>query len=200
MQTPGMFNERRSEPIGEQLRDWRQRRRLSQLALATSAGVSQRHVSFVESGRAMPSRELVLTLARHLDVPFRERNQLLLAAGFAPIYRERPLDAPELAPARAAIELVLSAYDDEDYVVEALEAGASGYLLKSAQGSDVASAIRSVAGGQLVLHPAVARHVLGRPADRRHSHGAVRCAAPVRRSKRRKRVMARLRCGGERRG
>ncbi|HTV20549.1 MAG TPA: helix-turn-helix transcriptional regulator [Polyangiaceae bacterium] len=104
--------ERRSrEPIGDQLRDWRQRRRVSQLALATSAGVSQRHVSFVESGRAMPSRELVLALAKQLEVPFRERNELLLAAGFAPIYRERPLTAPELAPARAAIELVLGAYE-----------------------------------------------------------------------------------------
>lgn len=99
------------EPIGEQLREWRQRRRLSQLALATGAGVSQRHVSFVESGRAMPSRELVLALARQLEVPFRERNTLLLAAGFAPIYRERPLTAPELAPARTAIELVLEAYE-----------------------------------------------------------------------------------------
>src|SRR5690349_12145850 len=102
MPTPEMQNERRGrEPIGEQLREWRQRRRLSQLALAAGAGVSQRHVSFVESGRAMPSRELVLALARQLEVPFRERNELLLAAGFAPIYRERPLTAPELAPARA---------------------------------------------------------------------------------------------------
>jgi len=106
------MNERRGrDPIGDQLREWRQRRRLSQLALATSAGVSQRHVSFVESGRAMPSRELVLSLAKQLEVPFRERNELLLAAGFAPIYRERSLDAPELAPARRAIELVLEAYE-----------------------------------------------------------------------------------------
>jgi transcriptional regulator with XRE-family HTH domain len=112
MSMPDVQNERRSrEPIGEQLRQWRQRRRLSQLALATGAGVSQRHVSFVESGRAMPSRELVLALAKQLDVPFRERNELLLAAGFAPIYRERPLTAPELAPARAAVELVLEAYE-----------------------------------------------------------------------------------------
>jgi transcriptional regulator with XRE-family HTH domain len=112
MPTADLQNERRGrEPIGEQLREWRQRRRLSQLSLATSAGVSQRHVSFVESGRSMPSRELVLALAKQLDVPFRERNQLLLAAGFAPIYRERPLTAPELAPARAAIELVLEAYE-----------------------------------------------------------------------------------------
>lgn len=108
---PDLYKQRAREPVGEQLRGWRQRRRLSQLALATEAGVSQRHLSFVESGRAMPSRELVLALARHLEVPFRERNELLLAAGFAPIYRERPITAPELAPARAAVELVLEAYE-----------------------------------------------------------------------------------------
>jgi transcriptional regulator with XRE-family HTH domain len=108
---PDLYNQRAREPVGEQLRGWRQRRRLSQLALATEAGVSQRHLSFVESGRAMPSRELVLALARHLEVPFRGRNELLLAAGFAPIYRERPITAPELAPARAAVELVLEAYE-----------------------------------------------------------------------------------------
>ncbi len=99
------------EPIGRLLRDWRQRRRLSQLALATSSTVSQRHISFVESGRAMPSRELILTLARALEVPFRERNELLLAAGFAPVHRERPLDAPALEPARRAVELVLRAHE-----------------------------------------------------------------------------------------
>jgi transcriptional regulator with XRE-family HTH domain len=99
------------EPIGHLLRGWRQRRRLSQLALATDAGISQRHVSFVESGRAMPSRELVLALARQLEVPFRERNELLLAAGFAPIYRESALTSPALEPARAAVEMVLRAYE-----------------------------------------------------------------------------------------
>jgi transcriptional regulator with XRE-family HTH domain len=98
-------------PIGGLLREWRQRRQLSQLALATESGISQRHISFVESGRAMPSRELLLGLAKHLQVPFRERNDLLLAAGFAPIYRERPLTSPALEPARAAIELVLAAYE-----------------------------------------------------------------------------------------
>jgi transcriptional regulator with XRE-family HTH domain len=108
---PELHKQRARSPVGEQLRGWRQRRRSSQLALAAEAGVSQRHLSFVESGRAMPSRELVLALARHLEVPFRERNELLLAAGFAPIYRERPLTSPELAPARAAVELVLEAYE-----------------------------------------------------------------------------------------
>jgi transcriptional regulator with XRE-family HTH domain len=99
------------EPVGHLLRGWRQRRRLSQLALATDAGISQRHISFVESGRAMPSRELLLTLARQLEVPFRERNELLLAAGFAPIYRESSLSSPALEPARIAVEMVLRAYE-----------------------------------------------------------------------------------------
>ena len=100
-----------SAPIGRRLREWRQRRQLSQLALATSSSISQRHISFVESGRAMPSRELILTLARALEVPFRERNELLLAGGFAPVHRERPLDAPALEPARRAVELVLRAHE-----------------------------------------------------------------------------------------
>ena len=84
--------------IGELLREWRQRRRLSQLDLAVEAGVSTRHLSFVETGRSRPSRELVLHLAEHLDVPLRERNELLLAAGYAPAYRRAPLDAGEMAP------------------------------------------------------------------------------------------------------
>jgi len=101
----------RDPPIGERLRALRQRRRLSQLALAETAGISQRHLSFVESGRSMPSRELVLSLARHLDATPRERNTLLVAAGFAPIHRESAWSAPALEPARAAVELVLRAYE-----------------------------------------------------------------------------------------
>ena len=73
--------------IGDLLRDWRQRRRLSQLDLSNEAAVSARHLSFVETGRSKPSRELVLHLAEHLDVPLRERNSLLMAAGYAPVYR-----------------------------------------------------------------------------------------------------------------
>ncbi len=80
---------------------------MSQLALATEADVSARHVSFVETGRAKPSREMIVRLAEVLDVPLRERNALLLAAGFAPLYREATLDAPELAPVRAALDLML---------------------------------------------------------------------------------------------
>src|SRR5579871_1895284 len=97
--------------VGELLRDWRQRRRLSQLDLAVEAEVSTRHLSFVETGRARPSRELVLHLAEQLDVPLRERNALLLAAGYAPLYRETALDRDELAPVRAAIEALLSGHE-----------------------------------------------------------------------------------------
>src|SRR6478736_6591110 len=84
--------------VGELLRAWRRRRSLSQLELALEADVSSRHVSFMETGRARPSREMVLRLADHLDIPLRERNRLLLAAGYAPLYAERSLEEPEMAP------------------------------------------------------------------------------------------------------
>ena len=94
-----------------QLREWRQRRQLSQLDLAGDAEVSTRHLSFVETGRAMPSREMVLRLADRLDVPLRERNRLLTAAGVAPMYGESQLDDPALKAAREAIELVLKRHE-----------------------------------------------------------------------------------------
>jgi transcriptional regulator with XRE-family HTH domain len=97
--------------VGELLRDWRKRRHQSQLALALEAGVSQRHLSFVESGRAQPSREMLLRLAEQLDVPLRERNRLLNAAGFAPVYPERPLADPALDAARRAVDRVLAAHE-----------------------------------------------------------------------------------------
>jgi transcriptional regulator with XRE-family HTH domain len=97
--------------FGAQLREWRQRRRLSQLDLAGDADVSTRHLSFVETGRSMPSREMVLRLADRLEVPLRERNRLLTAAGFAPMYAERSLDDPALKAARVAIELVLKGHE-----------------------------------------------------------------------------------------
>jgi transcriptional regulator with XRE-family HTH domain len=97
--------------VGELLRDWRKRRHQSQLALALEAGVSQRHLSFVESGRAQPSREMLLHLAEQLDIPLRERNRLLNAAGFASMYSERPLGDPALDAARRAVDRVLSAHE-----------------------------------------------------------------------------------------
>src|SRR3954470_8835219 len=90
----------RARPFGEHLRDWRLRRRMSQLDLANEAEISTRHLSFVETGRSAPSREMVLRLAERLDVPLRERNALLVAAGYAPMYRQRPLEDPALAAAR----------------------------------------------------------------------------------------------------
>lgn len=93
--------------FGPMLRTWRRRRGASQLALALQSGVSQRHVSFLESGRARPSREMVVQLSSALDVPLRQRNAMLLAAGFAPAYRETSLAAPELAPVARAIDHML---------------------------------------------------------------------------------------------
>jgi transcriptional regulator with XRE-family HTH domain len=99
------------------LRTWRRRRGASQLALALQSGVSQRHVSFLESGRAKPSREMVVQLATALDVPLRQRNAMLLAAGFAPVYRESNLGAPELTPVRQAIERLLKQQEPYPAVV-----------------------------------------------------------------------------------
>src|SRR5215203_6416760 len=102
-----MANAAATVRVGPLLRDWRQRRRLSQLDLALEAGVSARHVSFVETGRARPSPEMVLHLAEQLDVPLRDRNGLLMAAGYAPVYEERDLEAPDMQPVRTALDLVL---------------------------------------------------------------------------------------------
>jgi transcriptional regulator with XRE-family HTH domain len=96
--------------VGELLRDWRRRRRLSQLDVSLDAAVSARHLSFVETGRARPSRELVLHLAEFLDVPLRDRNALLLAAGYAPAYGETPLDAEAMAPVRDALDAILQGH------------------------------------------------------------------------------------------
>jgi transcriptional regulator with XRE-family HTH domain len=98
-------------PVGTLLREWRQRRRLSQLELALEAGVSSRHLSFVENGRSRPSAQMVLQLAEHLEVPLRDRNGLLLAAGYAPAFGQRDLDAPEMGPVRDAIEQLLRAHE-----------------------------------------------------------------------------------------
>src|SRR5829696_6112190 len=96
--------------VGPLLRDWRRRRRLSQLELALEAGVSARHVSFLETGRSRPSPEMLIQLAEHLEVPLRERNQMLLAAGYAPRYGEHSLDDPEMEPVRSALQRVLDAH------------------------------------------------------------------------------------------
>jgi len=97
--------------IGDHLRAWRQRRRMSQLDLASEAEISTRHLSFVESGRSQPSRDMVLHLAERLDIPLRDRNVLLVSAGFAPIFPERQLEDPQLRSARRAVELVLRGHE-----------------------------------------------------------------------------------------
>jgi transcriptional regulator with XRE-family HTH domain len=100
-----------TEPVGSLIREWRQRRRMSQLDLAMGADVSARHVSFIETGRSVPSRQMVLHLAQRLEVPLRERNALLLAAGYAPAFRARPLSDPALEAARQAVDLVLAGHE-----------------------------------------------------------------------------------------
>lgn len=97
--------------VGAQLREWRKRRRMSQLDLACEAEVSTRHLSFVETGRAQPSRDMLMLLAEHLSIPLRERNVLMVAAGFAPVFSERSLDHPDMASARAAVEQVLAGHE-----------------------------------------------------------------------------------------
>ena len=96
---------------GDLIREWRQRRRLSQLDLAIAANVSSRHLSFVETGRSRPTSEMILHLAEHLDVPLRDRNALLLAGGYAPAYPERTLGAPELQAVRSALQRVLAGHE-----------------------------------------------------------------------------------------
>ncbi|MBW3632648.1 MAG: helix-turn-helix transcriptional regulator [Chloroflexi bacterium] len=134
-----------TRPIGDLLREWRERRRLSQLALALDADVSTRHLSFLETGRARPSREMLLRLTERLDVPLRERNTMLLAAGFAPAYPERDLDDPALEVARAAVDRVLLGHEPfpamavdrywtliaANRIVPALLTGAAPELLRS---------------------------------------------------------------------
>jgi transcriptional regulator with XRE-family HTH domain len=102
---------RSQRPVGELLREWRERRRLSQLDLALKTDVSTRHLSFVETGRAKPSRDMVLRLAEQLDLPLRERNYLLLAAGFAPAYSEAGLESPPMAAVRAAVRRLLVGHE-----------------------------------------------------------------------------------------
>jgi transcriptional regulator with XRE-family HTH domain len=97
--------------VGDLLRAWRTRRRLSQLDLACLADVSTRHLSYVETGRSRPSRGFLLHLSEHLDIPLRGRNDLLVAAGYAPVYGETGLDAPEMAEVRQALELVLAHHE-----------------------------------------------------------------------------------------
>ena len=157
---------------GALLRDWRRRRRLSQLDLALEAGVSARHVSFLETGRARPSREMVLHLSEQLNVPLRDRNQMLLAAGFAPAYAERAIDAPEMAPVREALDRILKGHEPYPAVVvdrwwDLAGANAGVALLTSMVAPRLleppANALR------ITLHPAgMAPHIRNLPEWRAH--------------------------------
>ncbi|GAB2892946.1 helix-turn-helix transcriptional regulator [Streptomyces deserti] len=111
MTTPASSAVSTAQGVGPLLRAWRERRRVSQLELALRADSSARHISFIETGRSRPSEEMVLRLAEHLDVPVRERNALLLAAGYAPRYPETPLDDPALGALREGIERLISGYE-----------------------------------------------------------------------------------------
>jgi transcriptional regulator with XRE-family HTH domain len=121
-----------THPFGALLRQWRIAHKMSQLALALEADISARHLSFLETGRAQPSRDMVLLLATSLDVPLRERNRWLMAAGYAPIYRETALTTPEMRPAQQALEFVLK--KQEPY--PALVMDRQWNLLRSNQGAD----------------------------------------------------------------
>ncbi|MGP0100696.1 MAG: helix-turn-helix domain-containing protein, partial [Solirubrobacteraceae bacterium] len=106
-----------SPRVGPLLREWRERRGRTQLDLALDASISARHLSFVETGRSNPSPEMVLLLAERLEVPFRERNHLLLAAGYAPAFPERSLQEPEMAPVREALDVILTGHEPYPAVV-----------------------------------------------------------------------------------
>lgn len=152
------------ESVGTQLREWRQRRHLSQLDLAVEAEISTKHLSFVETGRAQPSREMVLHLADLLDVPLRERNSMLVAAGFAPVFPERPFDDPALGVARRAVDLVLAGH--EPYPAVAVDRhwtlmAANGAALRLMGDADPALVQPPVNVLRLTLHPSgLARRIL----------------------------------------
>jgi transcriptional regulator with XRE-family HTH domain len=145
-----------SRPVGTQLREWRQRRHLSQLDLACEAEISTKHLSFVETGRSQPSREMVLHLAELLDVPLRARNAMLVAAGFAPVFPERAFDDPALGVARRAVDLVLAGH--EPYPAVAIDRhwtlmAANGPALRLLGGADPTLLQPPINVLRLTLHP-----------------------------------------------
>ncbi|MBX4906262.1 MULTISPECIES: helix-turn-helix transcriptional regulator [Rhizobium] len=159
--------------LGDHLREWRQRRRMSQLDLALEAEISQRHLSFIESGRATPSREMLLHLAERLGVPLRDRNPLLLAAGFAPIFAERKLDDPALEAARRAVDMVLKGHEpfpalavDRHWTLVAANAAIAPLLSGVADQSLLAPPVNVL---RLSLHPqGLAPHIVNHGEWRGH--------------------------------
>jgi transcriptional regulator with XRE-family HTH domain len=145
-----------ARPVGELLREWRERRRLSQLDLAIQADISARHLSFVETGRSRPTASMIVRLAEQLGVPLRERNTLLLAGGYAPAYPEHGLDAPQLANVRAALRQVLAGHDPYPAVVidrwwDMVDANSGVALLTSGCAADLLKPPVNVL--RLSLHP-----------------------------------------------
>ncbi len=167
-----------AQTVGGLLREWRSRRRLSQLALALEADVSTRHLSFVETGRAQPSRDMVVRLAEQLEVPLRERNHLLLAAGYAPAYPESEMDDERMETVRAAVRQVLAGHEPNPAIVvdrhwEMLEANAAiGVLLEGVAPEQLAPPVNAL---RLALHPdGVAPRILNLGEWRAHLLGRLR--------------------------
>ncbi len=164
-----------AKSAGDVLREWRQRRRMTQLDLALEAEISAKHLSFVETGRAQPSREMVLNLAERLEIPLRERNTLLVAAGFAPLYRERAIDDPSFEKAKAAVELILKGHEPYPAVavdrhwnlvsankpIGILIARAAAHLLKPA---DQCASAQPSSGRDRLAYPELSR--VARASDR----------------------------------
>ncbi|MGR9317138.1 helix-turn-helix domain-containing protein [Rhizobium leguminosarum] len=165
--------------LGDHLREWRQRRRMSQLELALEAEISQRHLSFIESGRSTPSRDMLLHLAERLDVPLRDRNPLLLAAGFAPVFAERALDDPAMEPARRAIDIVLKGHEpfpaiavDRHWTLIAANAAIAPLLSAVADQSLLKAPVNVL---RLSLHPqGMAPHIKNLSEWRAHLIGRLR--------------------------
>jgi transcriptional regulator with XRE-family HTH domain len=165
-------------PVGELLRGWRERRRLSQLGLAIEADISTRHLSFVETGRSRPSRDLLLRLAEQLELPLRERNQLLLAGGYAPVYPQTSLDSPAMAGVRAALRQVLAGHEPYPAVVvdrgwNLVDANASVALFTGLVDPALLAAPTNVL--RVSLHPAgMAGHIVNLGEWRAHLLGRLR--------------------------
>ncbi|MEV0699344.1 helix-turn-helix transcriptional regulator [Saccharopolyspora sp. NPDC050389] len=164
--------------VGALLREWRERRRLSQMQLSLDADISTRHLSFVETGRSKPTKEMILRLSERLDVPLRERNSLLLAGGYAPAYPASGLDAPELAAVRAALRQVLAAHEPfpaliVDRAWRLVESNASvGLLLEGAAADLLAPPVNVL---RLSLHPeGVAPNIVNLGEWRAHILGRLR--------------------------
>ncbi|MBV9281763.1 MAG: helix-turn-helix transcriptional regulator [Chloroflexi bacterium] len=165
-------------PVGQLLRQWREHRRLSQLELALEAEVSARHISFVETGRSMPSREMILLLADRLEVPLRERNNLLLAAGYAPVFAETQLDSPRMLAVREAVRQILAGHEPYPAVVidgrwNLVEANASVALFTGEMPAELLAPPVNVL--RATLHPdGMARRIVNLGEWRAHLLGRLR--------------------------